>query len=161
MYFVMEFFPGGPLAKNLNLFRGNVLGALRAVRPIVDAVGVLHRAGVVHRDIKPDKVFLRADQSLLLGDFGLAIKLDNRERLTDTFENVGTRDYQPPWTYSSRLEDVKPNFDVFGLAKLLWAMLSGRLSFRWKTSTLPLTTCGVCFRTTRTYCTFTEFSGKP
>ena len=129
MYFVMEFFPGGPLAKNLNLFRGNVLGALRAVRPIVDAVGVLHRAGVVHRDIKPDNVFLRADQSLVLGDFGLAIKLDNRERLTDTFENVGTRDYQPPWTYSSRLEDVKPNFDVFGLAKLLWAMLSGRPQF--------------------------------
>ena len=126
MCFVMECFSGGPLANNLNLFRGNVLGALQAVRPIVDAVGVLHQAGVVHRDIKPENVFLRADRSLILGDFGLAIKLDNRERLTDTFENVGTRDYQPPWTYSLRLEDVKPNFDVFGLAKLLWAMISGR-----------------------------------
>ena len=129
MCFVMEFFSGGTLANNLNLFQGNVLGALRAVRPIVDALAVLHRAGVVHRDIKPDNVFLRTDQNLVLGDFGLAIKLDNRERLTDTFENVGTRDYQPPWTYSSRLEDVKPNFDVFGLAKLLWAMISGRPQF--------------------------------
>ena len=129
MCFVMEFFSGGSLANNLNLFRGNVLGALRAVRPIIDAVGVLHQAGVVHRDIKPDNVFLRADRTLVLGDFGLAIKLDNRERLTDTFENVGTRDYQPPWTYSLRLEDVKPNFDVFGLAKLLWAMISGRPRF--------------------------------
>ena len=128
-YFVMEFFPDGALANNLDLFRGNVLGALRAVRPIVDAVGVLHRKGVVHRDIKPGNVFLRADRSLVLGDFGLAIKLDNQERLTATFENVGTRDYQPPWTYSSRLEDVKPNFDVFGLAKLLWAMISGKPQF--------------------------------
>ena len=102
MCFVMEFFSGGTLANDLNLFQGNVLGALRAVRPIVDAVGVLHRAGVVHRDIKPDNVFLRADQSLVLGDFGLAIKLDNQERLTDTFENVGTRDYQPPWRHCQR-----------------------------------------------------------
>ena len=127
--FVMEFFPDGPLANSLDLFRGNVLGALRAVRPVVDAVGVLHRKGVVHRDIKPDNVFLGADQCLVLGDLGLAIKLDGRERLTNTFENVGTRDYQPPWTYALRFEDVKPNFDVFGLAKLLWAMISGRLRF--------------------------------
>ena len=127
--FVMEFFPGGSLANSLDLFRGNVLGALRAVRPIVDAVGALHQAKVVHRDIKPDNVFLRADRSLVLGDLGLAIKLDGRERLTDTFENVGTRDYQPPWAYALRFEDVKPNFDVFGLAKLLWAMISGRPRF--------------------------------
>ena len=129
MRFVMEFFPDGTLANSLDLFRGNVLGALRAVRPVVDAVGVLHRKRVVHRDIKPDNVFLRADQSLVLGDLGLAIKLDGRERLTNTFENVGTRDYQPPWTYALRFEDVKPNFDVFGLAKLLWAMISGRPRF--------------------------------
>ena len=129
MSFVMEFFSGGSLANNRNLFRGNVLGALQAVRPIVDAVDGLHQAGVVHRDIKPENVFLRADRSLILGDFGLAIRLDNQERLTDTFENVGTRDYQPPWTYSLRIEDVKPNFDVFGLAKLLWVMISGRPGF--------------------------------
>ena len=127
--FVMEFFSDGTLGNSLDLFRGNVLGALRAVRPVVDAVGVLHRKGVVHRDIKPDNVFLRADQSLVLGDLGLAIKLDGRKRLTDTFENVGTRDYQPPWTYALRFEDVKPNFDVFGLAKLLWAMISGKPRF--------------------------------
>ena len=127
--FVMEFFPDGPLANRLDLFRGNVLGALRAVRPVVDAVGVLHRKGVVHRDIKPDNVFLRAERSLVLGDLGLAIKLDGRERLTNTFENVGTREYQPPWTYGLRFEDVKTNFDVFGLAKLLWAMISGKPQF--------------------------------
>ena len=127
--FVMELFPGGSLANRLDLFKGNVLNALRAVRPIVDAVGALHLKGVVHRDIKPENVFLRADRSLVLGDLGLAIKVADRERLTDTFENVGTRDYQPPWTYGLRLENVKPNFDVFGLAKLLWAMISGRPRF--------------------------------
>ena len=60
---------------------------------------------------------------------GLAFKLENQDRLTLKFENVGTRDYQPPWSYGMRLEEVKPTFDVFSLGKLMWAMVSGRPKF--------------------------------
>lgn len=128
-WFVTEFFHNGPYGEKLSLYRGNTLGALRAFRPLVDATAALHRADIVHRDIKPDNIFIADSGHLVLGDCGLAIKLLKKERLTLTYENVGTRDYQPAWSYSARLQDVNPTFDVFSLGKLLWAMISGRPSF--------------------------------
>ena len=128
-WFVMEYFRNGPMSKQPNRFKGKVAEALHAFRPLVEAVSELHKKKTVHRDIKPDNIFVGDDGRLVLGDCGLAIKLENQDRLTLTFENVGTRDYQPPWTYGMRVEDVKPNFDVFGLAKLLWSMISGRPRF--------------------------------
>lgn len=128
-WFVMEFFEGGTLSNHLQTYKGRVLDALRAFRPIVDAVSALHTERIVHRDIKPDNIFVASDGHLVLGDCGLAFKLENQERLTGSFENVGTRDYQPSWSYGMRLAEVQPTFDVFSLAKVLWAMVSGRPKF--------------------------------
>ena len=128
-WFVMEYLEGGTLSKRLGTYKGRVLDALSAFRPIVDAVSALHTKKVVHRDIKPDNIFVASDGHLVLADCGLAFKLENEERLTLTFENVGTRDFQPPWSYGRRLADVQPAFDVFSLAKVLWAMVSGRPKF--------------------------------
>ena len=128
-WFVMEFFEGGTLSGHLGTYKGRVLGALRAFRPVVDAVAALHAKKIVHRDIKPDNIFVASDGHLVLADCGLAFRLENQQRLTMTFENVGTRDFQPPWSYGMRLADVQPTFDVFSLAKVLWAMVSGRPKF--------------------------------
>ena len=128
-WFVMEFFERGTLSNHLQTYKGRVLDALRAFRPIVAAVSALHTEKIVHRDIKPGNIFVASDGHLVLGDCGLAFKLENRERLTGTFENVGTRDFQPSWSYGMRLAEVQPTFDVFSLAKVLWAMVSGRPKF--------------------------------
>ena len=128
-WFVMEYFTNGSLARHLDRFKGDVLGALRAIKPVVEAVSELHKKSRVHRDVKPDNVFIADDGHLVLGDCGLVFSPDGHSRLTRTRQNVGTRDYQPPWTYSQRVEDVRPTFDVFGLVKLLWAMLAGEPAF--------------------------------
>jgi serine/threonine protein kinase len=129
-WFVTEYFEKGPLERSLGLYRGQALAALTAFQPIVDAVGAIHAAGIVHRDIKPGNVFMGGDGRLVLGDCGLAIKVDNEDRLTDTYENAGSRDWMPGWAMGMRLQDVRPTFDIFALGKLMWAMVSGKAKMR-------------------------------
>jgi len=125
-WFVSQFYPQGSLDKYLKKFAGDFIGALRAFRPLVEGVSEIHKKSFVHRDIKPQNIFLDGDDNLILGDFGLIFFVDSEHtRISHTFENVGSRDWMPPWAYSIQVEEVKPTFDVFSLAKVLWSMVSG------------------------------------
>ena len=129
-WFVMDYHPK-TLSNDLDRTKGDLLGSLLAVRPIVEAVALLHNNNLVHRDIKPDNVFVADDGRLVLGDFGLVVRIDDHSsRLTDTYENAGSRDWMPGWAMGMRLEDVRPTFDVFSLGKLLWAVIAGRKKLR-------------------------------
>ena len=87
----------------------------------------LHKENIVHRDIKPQNIFLRDDGQLLLGDLGIVFLPDQSKRLTVTNESVGPHEYMPQWAaLAERLETVEPNFDVYMLGKVLWCMVSGR-----------------------------------
>jgi len=126
-WFVGEYHERGPLSNHPDLFLGDTLRSLKAFRSIVDGVAKLHQAGIVHRDIKPANVFLATDGRLVLGDMGLVSFVDEElTRVTETYENVGSRDWMPGWAYGMRLDKVQPSFDVFSLGKLLWSMISGK-----------------------------------
>ena len=125
-WFTMEYMGGGTLADRADAFAGRPLAALKALRPVVEAVARLHEQGFVHRDIKPANIFVAQDDRLVLGDCGLAFDVGDGTRNTATFENVGSRDFQPPWSYGKREEEVGPAFDAFSLGKVLWTMVSGK-----------------------------------
>jgi serine/threonine protein kinase len=126
-WMITEYFPEGSLERNPELFKGRAVAALRAFRTLARTIAAaLHKDGIVHRDIKPANIFVRADGTLVPGDFGI-VYLPHVDRHTFLNERVGPRDYMPPWTdLGSRVEDVAPNADVYMLGKLLWCMISGR-----------------------------------
>lgn len=126
-WIVTELMSGGTLEDHPETFQGNAYRALKAIRPLVNTLAILHNEKKVHRDIKPANVFIGSDERLVLGDFGI-VYLPERERLTLTHERVGPRDYMPQWAnLGERHEVVEPNYDVYMLGKLLWCMVSGRM----------------------------------
>ena len=126
-WMVTEYFPDGTLEANLSKYKGDVSRALKAFLSLVKTVAALHVQGIVHRDIKPANVFVRQEDELILGDFGIVFLPDQPARLTRTNETVGPWDYMPPWAEVGRLGSVTPQVDVYMLGKLLWCMVSGRL----------------------------------
>jgi serine/threonine protein kinase len=125
-WIVTEYFPERTLEHDPLKYRGRVVPALKAFRSLVRAVTLIHSKGYVHRDIKPANVFVRGDE-LILGDFGIVYVPNMPDRVTETGERVGPRDYMPPWAnLGARSEKVKPSFDVYMLGKLLWCLVDGR-----------------------------------
>lgn len=125
-WYVTPYYRGGTLAERLASYASQPEAALHALIPMVEGVAQLHAMGAVHRDIKPENIFV-SNAQLVLGDFGIVHFADARQtRLSDSYENVGSRDWMPGWAMGMRFDDVRPSFDVFSLGKVLWAMISGR-----------------------------------
>ena len=125
-WFVSKFYPKGSLDKHLHTYVGEFPRALKSFRQLVEGVSELHKKGFVHRDIKPQNVFVGRNGGLVLGDFGLVFFIDESyTRISKTWETVGRGDWTPPWALSLRIDEIDPSFDVFCLGKLLWSMVSG------------------------------------
>lgn len=129
-WFVMEYHPLGSLGgdKHLTVYKGRILDALMALRPVIDGVSLLHRhnPSYVHRDIKPNNIFVSTTGSLILGDFGIIFtKPDDRTRLTRPGDVIISRDWIPDWIRHRDIADFNPKVDVHMLAKVLYFMLSG------------------------------------
>ena len=126
-FFVMELCPGGSLADRLGSDRPMPPGELVPILVSVsDGLATLHRAGLVHRDVKPSNILFAADR-VKLGDFGLA-RSDAGSDLTDLTEPgtaIGTLGYIAPERL--RGEAGGPAADVFALATIAYLGLTGRL----------------------------------
>ena len=91
-----------------------------------------HEQGVVHRDLKPGNVWLTADGTAKIGDFGLAIDL-GRSRLTQHGMMVGTFGYMPP--EQALGGEVTPKADLYSLGAMLYELVTGRAPFKGDTPT--------------------------
>ncbi|MGD2077133.1 MAG: protein kinase [Chloroflexota bacterium] len=146
-YMVMEYVPGSSLGSYIKHVQENrqvvkLSETLRVLAQVADALGYAHRAGVIHRDIKPDNVLLKpvdgADKKsglpvrAVVTDFGLAKLLEGGvQTRTGTF--MGTLHYMSPEQTLGRNLDGRS--DLYSLGIMLYQLATGKLPFDIKSPT--------------------------
>src|SRR6185369_3370947 len=112
--------------------RLSVADAVALVSVVADALGAAHRAGVVHRDVKPSNIFLiegsTASGRVKLLDFGISKRRQAVGSVTQTGARVGTPRYMAPEQVRGA-RDVVPRADVFALGCVLYECLTGKAAF--------------------------------
>lgn len=123
-FIVMELVEGRSLRDVLKR-EGHLLPrrAAEIAAEVAAALAVAHRAGLVHRDIKPGNVLLTADGSVKVTDFGIARAWDDSEQLTRTGAVIGTATYFSPEQAQGRPADERS--DIYALGVVLYEMLAG------------------------------------
>ena len=131
LFFVVPFMAGESLRSMTRRDPGRPIEeVLRVVREIGEALDFAHRQNIVHRDVKPDNVFL-LDGHAILGDFGLARATDavGEKVLTDSGVTLGSPGYMSPeQAFGARTLDSRS--DQYGLACLVYELLAGELPFQ-------------------------------
>jgi formylglycine-generating enzyme required for sulfatase activity len=89
---------------------------------VVEAVAVLHRAGVLHRDVKPSNVLVDGRGHVQISDFGLA-RLGEEAALTSPGRELGTPGFMSPEQWAGQ-PDVDARADLFGLGVTLYQALT-------------------------------------
>jgi len=120
---VMEFIEGIDLFKKVEE-QGRLpeIDALRLICPVADALGQVHKLGIVHRDVTPKNIIVRGNGQSVLIDFGLAGDIVPAAMSTQHF---GYREFAP---YEQLTRgDRSPRVDVYALASSLYYVVTGRV----------------------------------
>lgn len=122
-WLVMEYLPSKSLALVLGEEPATVDDAIRVGVQISSALAGAHRAGVVHRDVKPANILVAEDGTAKITDFGISRAIGD-VKLTATGEIAGTPAYLAPEV--ARGEDADFAADVFSLGATLYAAVEGQ-----------------------------------
>lgn len=130
VFFVMAFVTGKSLGELLvRDIRPPIDQARTILAEVADALACAHRAGVVHRDIKPDNILLDAETGrAMVTDFGIARAAEGGARLTATGVAVGTPAYMSPEQAMGERE-VDGRSDIYSLGVVGYQMLAGEPPF--------------------------------
>jgi eukaryotic-like serine/threonine-protein kinase len=124
-YLVLEYIDGYPLSE---LLRGTRLDEATALRLAADVVGPLaaaHRAGLVHRDVKPDNIIVGPDGSARLIDFGLVFRHGAPDQRV-----AGTLLYSAPEQTGALRRPVDARSDLYALGVVLFESVTGWTPYR-------------------------------
>ncbi len=113
---------------------------LRIVTDVAEALDYAHQQGLLHRDVKPANIMLTdpaaGEQRILLGDFGIARRVDDSSNLTATNMTVGTVYYAAPEQLMG--EDLDGRADQYALAATAFHLLTGSPPFEHSNPTVVI-----------------------
>ena len=128
VYIAYEYVPGRTVREALRAGLLTDADAVEVAAQVLDALAHAHRAGIVHRDVKPSNILLedRDEIAVRLLDFGLA-QFDGADTLTAVGDVPGTLAYIAPERLAGG--DATPESDVWSVGVLLWEALAERHPF--------------------------------
>lgn len=127
-WLVMEYFPLGDLRRRMRAAALSPREALLMAIEVARALEGVHAAGVLHRDLKPGNVMLRADGTIALIDFGLSKDTALTVDATDGGTIFGTPHYMSP--EQGHAEPIDVRSDLYSLGVMLYEMLTGEKPYR-------------------------------
>ena len=126
-FLVMELIEGGTLRELLRERGPMPPHAVAAVlAPVLGGLAVAHRAGLVHRVVKPENVLISDDGDVKIADFGL-VRAVAEAKITSTSVILGTAAYLSPEQVSTG--DAGPRSDVYSVGILAYELLTGATPF--------------------------------
>ena len=126
-FLVMELIEGGTLRELLRERGPMPPHAVAAVlAPVLGGLANAHRAGLVHRDVKPENVLISDDGEVKIADFGL-VRAVAEAKITSTSVILGTAAYLSPEQVSTG--DAGPRSDVYAVGVLAYELLTGATPF--------------------------------
>lgn len=121
-YAVLEYLPHGDLRQHCKAPM-NIDTKLSIVLRIFDALVALHTTGYVHADLKPESVFFRADNSIVLIDFNISTKFGHRVSASISGDVFGTPTYMSPEQGAGMAVDASA--DIYSVGVILFELLAG------------------------------------
>ncbi len=138
-WIAMEFLDGTSLGDILDRGRLPLRDVVATLVPVARALGAAHRAGFIHRDVKPDNILVCGDGRPVLVDFGITRTISHRapnhgtvDQLTRTGVLVGTPEYMSPEQVRGSVLDGRS--DQFSLAVVVYEALTGARPFNGDTA---------------------------
>ncbi|MGY1551937.1 Stk1 family PASTA domain-containing Ser/Thr kinase [Microbacterium sp. A588] len=126
-YLVMEYLPGITLRELMREQRRlSIAQTITIMDAILSGLAAAHKAGIVHRDVKPENVLLAEDGRIKIGDFGLA-----RATTANTATGqqlLGTIAYLAPELVTRGMADARS--DIYALGIMLYEMLTGEQPYK-------------------------------
>ena len=135
-YLVLEYLEGQTLAQRLTHGPLPLDQAMSIVRQVSSALAAAHREGVVHRDLKPQNIFLvptevdgRVVEVAKVLDFGISKWRGSETVKTQESALLGTPQYMAPEQATGRHDAVDQRTDIFALGSISYEMLCGGPAF--------------------------------
>lgn len=127
-YFAMEYLKGKTLS-NIKKEEGSLPAdrSIAIIKQVTAALGEAHKAGLVHRDIKPCNIMLDDAGNAKVTDFGIAYVADAKTKLTQDGSIIGTPEYLSPEQCEGKTVDGRS--DIYSLGVTLYELLTGKTPY--------------------------------
>ena len=129
-YILMEFCEGSDLKKFIMDYKDKhlLIGEniiYNIVLEICLGIKEIHKKNLIHRDMKPENIFITKDHKIKIGDFGVSRQLDNTNRYT--YSVIGTGKYMAPEVIKA--EKYNSKVDIWGLGCIIYELLTLNICF--------------------------------